>query len=168
MVLEWRNDESIRKWMYNKDIIELNNHLKFIDNLKHREDRYYWLVTDTQNEGIGAFYITDIDREADCGELGLYMRPDADILGYYFVRACYYFYFCVLDFNHLYCCVDINNKSALFLDEFFGCVFSDKKTVPSENGSNEYLVSTNLTRDIFEKNYKLTLKDYIQFVKNNK
>ena len=30
MVLEWRNDESIRKWMYDKEVIELQNHLSFL------------------------------------------------------------------------------------------------------------------------------------------
>lgn len=46
-VWQWRNDESIRKWMYNSDIIPWDNHLKFIESLKNREDKYYWLVSDT-------------------------------------------------------------------------------------------------------------------------
>ena len=164
MVLEWRNAESVRKWMYNKQVIDLENHLRFIDGLKERDDCYYWLVSDTNGEGIGAFYVSNIDRENDRAELGLYLKPDSEMIGFFFVRQCYYFYFYILDFNNLYCSVDQNNKSALLIDTFFGCDFLEKKTIEG----NQYLVSTNLTKDSFEKRYNLSFKDYILFVRNNK
>ena len=30
LVLKWRNHKNIRKWMHNKDIISIDNHLLFI------------------------------------------------------------------------------------------------------------------------------------------
>ena len=42
LVLSWRNNEKIRKWMYNTGIISEQDHLSFIENLRNREDCYYW------------------------------------------------------------------------------------------------------------------------------
>lgn len=166
MVLEWRNTENIRKWMYNKDEIDLESHLKFIDGLNNREDKYYWLVKNSQDESIGVVNVTDIDRVADRAELGLYMKPDSTLMGYFFVRECYYFYFNVLEFKNLYCSVDCNNRSAMLLDQFFGCSFSERKIIEGDRSTNEYLVSTNLTKLEFDKRYNLTFKDYISFVRS--
>ena len=57
-ILEWRNDESIRKWMYNSDIISLEQNLSFIDSLKYKKDKVYFLVK-RNNEYIGVFYVVD-------------------------------------------------------------------------------------------------------------
>ena len=166
MVLDWRNTESIRKWMYNKEEIDLESHIKFIDSLRDRDDRYYWLVTDLNNEHLGVVNVTSVDRDNDRAELGLYLNPDTSMMGFYFVRECYYFFFCVLNIGKLYCSVDKDNKSAMLLDEFFGCRFTEKKIIDNGTQKDEYLVSTNLTRNQFEKNYSLTFKDYILFVRN--
>ena len=34
LILEWRNNASIRRYMYNKDIISLENHISFVKSLK--------------------------------------------------------------------------------------------------------------------------------------
>ena len=39
MVLSWRNEESIRLWMHNKDIITIEEHLKFVNSLKNSKDK---------------------------------------------------------------------------------------------------------------------------------
>lgn len=74
-VLDWRNDESIRKNMYNTDEITLDSHLAFIESLNRRKDRYYWMVT-CSGEPIGSLNITDVDFENSSAELGYYLRPD--------------------------------------------------------------------------------------------
>lgn len=43
-ILDWRNTFEIRQFMYNTDVISLENHLNFTKNLAQREDCYYWLV----------------------------------------------------------------------------------------------------------------------------
>ena len=42
MILKWRNHPEIRKWMYNQDNITLENHLKFIEELKIKDDQLYF------------------------------------------------------------------------------------------------------------------------------
>lgn len=162
MVLEWRNSDSIRKWMYNKEIIDLESHLAYIDNLAHREDRYYWLVKSPHDRYIGVLNVIDVNREKDQAEMGLYMNPKSEEFGFDFVRECFYFFFNTLQIEHLYCAVDSANKDALSIDAFLGCDFKDEKI---EDGTL-YLVSNNLTKDILLERYKLKFSDYLKFCKN--
>lgn len=167
MVLEWRNTESVRKWMYNKEVIDLESHLRFIKGLSQRDDRYYWLVFDNQNNPVGTLNVTNVDRNSDRAELGLYMNPASETMGYFFVRECYNFFFNVLDINHLYCSVAPDNTSAMLLDQFFGCVFSKEKYVEDGGVKELYLVSDNLTKEVFNGKNNRSFRDYITFVKQN-
>ena len=164
MVLDWRNSESVRKWMYNQEIISLEDHLRFIETLSEREDRYYWLVYSANGEPIGSCYMVDIDRKKDQAEFGLYMRPDSRVFGFDFVRTCFYFYFVALDFNNIYCAVDARNRDAMSIDMFLGCDFKDEK---QENGI-KYLISTNLHKELFVQKYNLKFKDYLLYCKSLK
>ncbi|SFV60239.1 N-Acetyltransferase PseH involved in the biosynthesis of pseudaminic acid [hydrothermal vent metagenome] len=73
MILEWRNNQSIKKWMYNRDEISLENHLSYIESLNSREDRVYFLVKDKKNY-IGVVDLTDIQKGIKA-ELGIYINP---------------------------------------------------------------------------------------------
>lgn len=163
MVLEWRNTESVRKWMYNKDVISLENHLGFIESLKNREDRYYWLVTSPKGNYIGVLNVTEVNREKDQAEMGLYLNPQSNEFGFDFVRECFYFFFNTLQCKHLYCAVDSKNMDAYSIDSFLGCEFDEKKY----DGETCYLVSNNLTRDRMNERYKLKFSDYLKFCKNS-
>ncbi len=44
MVLEWRNHPNIRKYMYNRYTISLEEHLNYIESLKNAKDKRYFLV----------------------------------------------------------------------------------------------------------------------------
>lgn len=74
MVLEWRNDPYVRKWMRNSKIIELQDHLDFIKSLKKSDDRYYFLVKEG-TEYIGVIDFTDIDMERKNAFFGIYANP---------------------------------------------------------------------------------------------
>ena len=41
-VLEYRNQEDVRKWMITDEKISIKNHLVFINNLKKSTDKYYF------------------------------------------------------------------------------------------------------------------------------
>ena len=41
IVFGWRNNESVRKWMYSDDPISLDTHFKFIESLKSDESRSF-------------------------------------------------------------------------------------------------------------------------------
>jgi len=80
MILEWRNHPEIRKWMYNQNEIKLKEHLKFIESLKGRQDKLYFLVKkDDKKIGVVDFY--DIDTKKKECESGLYTNPFKKISG---------------------------------------------------------------------------------------
>ena len=72
MVLRWRNDERIAKFMKNKSVSE-QEHRKFIANLKNDETKRYFLVTE-DNDYIGVLDFVDI--AADSCEFGIYANPE--------------------------------------------------------------------------------------------
>ena len=80
MVLSWRNDKSIRKWMYDSQIISENNHLNFIDNLINDKNNIYFLVC-KNDQNIGVIYFNEINYENKTCYFGLYANPFEKIAG---------------------------------------------------------------------------------------
>jgi len=74
MILEWRNSDSIKKWMFNRDEILLTDHLTYIDSLKNKSDRVYFLLK-SENNYLGIVDLTEIKKEKNA-ELGIYMNPE--------------------------------------------------------------------------------------------
>ena len=70
-VLEWRNHEDIRKWMYNKNKISLDEHLNFIKNLD--KYRIYLKIGDL---GVVNFKIFD-----KYVEFGIHKNPNKQKVG---------------------------------------------------------------------------------------
>ena len=78
LVLKWRNDERIRRWMFSTELISLENHLNYIDSLSSKKDRVYFLVK--QNSlPIGVIDFTKITTSS--AHIGLYANPDIKGLG---------------------------------------------------------------------------------------
>jgi len=78
MILEWRNNPSIKKWMYTQEDIPLDNHLEFINSLKMDKDKLYFLVKkDDENIGVIDF----IGLTKDEVYFGLYANPMTKLLG---------------------------------------------------------------------------------------
>ena len=75
-VLEWRNHKDIRKWMLNREIIYLDEHLNYINSLRVLRDRVYFLVR-YRGEDIGVIDFTNIDYINKRADFGLYVRPDS-------------------------------------------------------------------------------------------
>lgn len=80
MVLEWRNHPSIKKWMYGSEDISLENHLEFIDSLKHNKNKLYFLV-EYENSYIGVIDFYNIDYHNKITEFGLYSNINCQIIG---------------------------------------------------------------------------------------
>ena len=72
MILRWRNDERVAKYMKNKSVSE-QEHRKFIANLKNDETKRYFLVKE-DNDYIGVIDFVGI--EADACEFGIYANPE--------------------------------------------------------------------------------------------
>ena len=80
MVLSWRNDESIKKWMYNKDDISIENHLKYIASLESSKAKQYMIVK-KDDKYIGVIDFINIDYENKTTDFGLYANPFEKIAG---------------------------------------------------------------------------------------
>ena len=78
MILKWRNNPKIRMWMYNQDEIKLEEHLNFIESLKSRKDKLYFLVK-KEEEFIGVIDFLDLDKKEIF--YGIYSNPNSKIMG---------------------------------------------------------------------------------------
>lgn len=164
LVWEWRNHESIRAWMYNKDVIEYDNHLKFISNLKKRNDAYYWLVFNEKELPIGVFDVTRVNYDKNFVEVGYYLSPKRLGDGLKLLKECLFLVFNILDVRNVYFGVHELNKNGMVLDEFLGCRFDKEVILDGER----YLISTNLDKELFLERYQLGLADFVKYMKNKK
>lgn len=75
MILEWRNDENIRIWSFNQNIISLDDHLKFLNNLKNDYSKGYWLIKHNTTAYIGVFNLSQFNLENKTATLGNDLNP---------------------------------------------------------------------------------------------
>ena len=80
MIRDWRNNEGIRRWMYNDKLIEEKEHIDFIKGLSEKPSVGYWLVR-YDDKNIGVLYITRLDEMNRNATFGIYGNPDESISG---------------------------------------------------------------------------------------
>ena len=114
MILAWRNDERVAKFMKTK-FISRESHFKFLQNLKDGGDKRYFLVKDGGYVGVIDF--TGITEES-C-EFGLYANPDLKGVGKILMSAVLKYAFDVLNVKELRVCAYKGNAAALRLYEKF-------------------------------------------------
>jgi len=119
MVLEWRNHLSIRKWMFSKDKIALKEHLSYIELLKTKNDRTYFLVEE-QERPIGVIDFTDIDLDKSQASIGIYSKPNLRGVGKILMQEILDYSFNKLKINILISEVFDNNYSAIKLYKGYG------------------------------------------------
>lgn len=71
-LLEWRNHERVREWMFCKEPIAWSEHVSFAENLRTVKTKAYWMAED-----VGAVSLTGIDYEAAKADIGIYKAPSA-------------------------------------------------------------------------------------------
>ena len=169
-ILEWRNDESVRKNMYNTGIIPWENHQAFIESLKERTDRFYWQVSEG-DVVCGSVNLVDVNHETDQAELGYFMTPDqmGGGKGFYFIFSALELAFEVLKLERLYGATNVGNRSATLFDEYFGFKKIGEKTLVIDGNPTRF-VEHILTREEFErdKSEKLDIEKLLLFMKKNK
>lgn len=109
MVLEWRNSQEIRRWMYNSQEIELQTHLTFINSLKDDKTKYYFLLKQDR-EYIGVIDLTNINSKS--ADIGIYKNPSLYGVGDTLMHAIIGYGFGSLGLNALYAEVFKDNKRA--------------------------------------------------------
>lgn len=112
MVLEWRNYPNIKKWMYSDSDIALEDHLNFIELLKNREDKQYYLVKNN-NEYIGVIDFTNINTKAT--DIGLYANPELKRIGNILMKKIIDYSFNSLKVSIIYAEVFLDNDKAYSL-----------------------------------------------------
>ena len=118
MVLDWRNNPSIKKWMYSSDDITLDSHLKYIVSLKKRDDRKYFLVKDNNNY-IGVIDLTSINYKNKEAEIGLYSNPEIKGNGKIILQSIIEYGFNNLKLERLFANLFIENETAYSLYKNF-------------------------------------------------
>ena len=121
MVWTWRNDERIRQWMTNPEMIPYQNHLNFIEGLRTRDDRFYWLIF-KNDRPIAVLDIIDVDYEKAETEPGYYLNPEllnsgeGLFLNYNFRHLL----FNEIGFEYVKGNIKVGNDRAFTLSTFFG------------------------------------------------
>lgn len=122
MVLEWRNDPSIRKWMFNSRMVNQNEHTQFLESLSLQQERFYWMVN-VKNQPIGVIDLCKYDPQQS--EWGFYLNPNirGTGLGILLVHTALEFFFRKLKIEKLYGYVFTSNINALLLHDLFHISF---------------------------------------------
>lgn len=126
MILSWRNNENIKAWMYTQDDISLENHMTFIETLKIKEDKLYFLVK-KGNQDLGVIDFTNITKSSL--HMGLYINPELKGLGKLFLEIIIFYSFEVLKVSKIIAEVFIQNQKAYELYKKFGFIDFDTKIV---------------------------------------
>ena len=127
MVLIWRNSSEIRKWMYSQEEIELNDHLNFIESLKSRKDKLYFLVK-KDKEYIGVIDFTEIIEEESL-HIGIYTNPNIKGNGKILLNKIIDYSFDNLKVKKIYSEVFSQNNKAYELYEKYNFKDISKKTI---------------------------------------
>lgn len=80
MILEWRNHEDIRKWMYSDHIISKDEHFRFMEGIKQDNKNFYWLVKNKEGY-VGVISLNRIDLKNKNAYIGIYSNPKLSRVG---------------------------------------------------------------------------------------
>lgn len=105
-VLSYRNHPEIRKWMINDTPISEESHLKFIENLKNRNDKYYYAVF-RKNKIFACIYF-DVLKKTEY-YVGHFLNPNFGGMGFYFEYIYLKFFFEFLKAENIKMSVKKNN-----------------------------------------------------------
>jgi len=169
-ILNWRNNESIRRNMYNTGVIPWETHQTFIESLKERTDRFYWQVYEG-DVVCGSVNLVDVNHDTGQAELGYFMAPDqmGGGKGFYFIFSVLELAFDVLGLESLYGATNEENRSATLLDEYFGFKKTGEKTLVID-GKPTMFAEHILSKEDFEKDKseKLDIEKLLLFMRKYK
>ena len=116
MVLKWRNHKKVRKWMDNNKTITLQQHEKFLKNLKTKKDSMYFLVSKNFQK-IAVFTLNNIKNKKT--KIGYIISPKIKNNAIFLevIYYCLIFCFTHLKLNKIYGYSLKNNKSANFVNK---------------------------------------------------
>lgn len=124
-VREIRNEEGVRKWMYTDHVIELNEHLRWINRLKTDERQIIFAIIDKERNLLGVVSINAIDHLHKKANWAYYLTQNArgglgSAIEYSFIN----FVFDSLGIQKLNCEVIQGNEAVVKLHKKF--LFQDE------------------------------------------
>jgi UDP-4-amino-4,6-dideoxy-N-acetyl-beta-L-altrosamine N-acetyltransferase len=126
IVLAWRNNPEVKRWMYNNKDISLENHLKFIDSLKNSDDKRYFIIKQN-HKYIGVIDFTNITKIS--AEFGLYSNVKLKGVGKLLLSTLCDYGFEKLGVQKLIAKVFETNQRAINLYTKFNFKVVDEKTI---------------------------------------
>lgn len=128
MILTWRNHPNVKVYMYNDKEITEAEHFGFIETLKNREDRRYFLVQENKSD-LGVIDFNAISKESAI--MGLYANPTLTQkgIGSRLMEAIVTYAFETLKIQTLKAEVFAENQRAKVLYEKFGFCEKERKSV---------------------------------------
>lgn len=164
LVWEWRNHPDIRKWMINRDIIPFDNHLSFLDSLKDRKDKYYWLAF-YNGKPVGVLSIADCNDALTEGTPGYYIDPSCKIIGIgvELQYAFKYFFLNVLGFERLIGLIQVGNDNSYQNARYLGSKITRLKRIDGE----DYVVTLAERGCLDGINPNNLFRGFVEFNKNN-
>lgn len=118
-MVRWRNNYEIRKWFFNRDIINKEQQLKWYEKYLKNDTDIMLMIEEVKNpkEPIGTVGLYNVDRDNKTAEFGRFMIGDFNARGKGYglesVKAICYFGFHDLGLNNIKLEVIDNNKSAI-------------------------------------------------------
>ncbi|MBS0264660.1 MAG: UDP-4-amino-4,6-dideoxy-N-acetyl-beta-L-altrosamine N-acetyltransferase [Planctomycetes bacterium] len=76
-IREIRNEENVRKWMYTDHVIEIDEHLAWIERLKHDDRQIVFAVRDGAGVPLGVVSVNAIDRRHQKADWAYYLTEAA-------------------------------------------------------------------------------------------
>ena len=142
MILKWRNHPDIRRWMYNQDEIKFEEHLSFIDSLKSRKDKLYFLVK-KEDDFIGVIDFTQLVNKESV-HMGIYSNPNINGNGKILLNKIIDYSFNNLKVKRVFSEVFAENDKAYNLYKKFNFKAISEKIV-----NNKKVICMELNKDYF-------------------
>ena len=136
IILEWRNNPNIKKWMYTQSDITLESHLNFIDSLNNSKDKLYFLVK-KEDENIGVIYFTQIEPNESL-HIGIYSNPHLKGYGKILLETIIYFSFEILKVEKIFSEVYFENERAYILYKRYNFIEIGKKSLNNRKIINRF------------------------------
>ena len=134
-ILAWRNNDKIRKWMFNSRIISESDHFDFVKKLKNDTANGYFVLAD-RSRNIGVLSLNEINYEQKKANLGVYAKPGLKGAGPCLLTMIFHLAFTILHLDVLRAEVLATNAAAISLYEnrgFYKAGVMDKKV--DQNGN---------------------------------
>lgn len=120
-VMDWRNNENVRKNMFSDDLITKEQHVNWLKSLKTDKKNSFYVIF-YENEPVGVFSFNNMSKEHLVSSWGFYLRQDKKMpaISLLIEEKIINYYFNNLGYHKLNCEVLETNPKIIKLHKHFG------------------------------------------------